>query len=254
MHQAQRAEHVGVAQLRIETADLRGQQQALVYDGTRRKRRDVEKALAGHLAGGHFRLRPLAHHVELALQLVFAHAPAAADEHLLNIGLRSPRHAADGRPVDRRIAPTEQAEPFFGKQALDQPFRGPAGRRLDRKESHAHAVLSRRRQSEAQPGALPRKIFVRDLDHYARAIAGFRIAAAGSAVGQVEQNLDALDDDVVRFVPFDIGYEADTAGVALILRMVKSLCVREPRSERGIRHKKWLSRRHRKVVRWPTSF
>ena len=70
--------------------------------------------------------------------------------------------------------------------------------RLHRQEGHAYAILAGRRQGESQPGALAREELVRDLDQHAGAVAGFRIAAAGAAVRQVDEHLNALDDDVVR--------------------------------------------------------
>ncbi len=81
------------------------------------------------------------------------------------------------------------------------------------------------RQREAELGALAREELVRDLDQHAGAVAGFRIAAAGAAVRQVDQNLDALDDDVVRFLALDIGDEADAAGVVFLGRVVQALCL-----------------------------
>ena len=41
--------------------------------------------------------------------------------------------------------------------------------------------------------ALPREELVRNLDQDARAVAGLRVAAAGAAVREVDQDLDALD-------------------------------------------------------------
>ena len=79
------------------------------------------------------------------------------------------------------------------------------------------------RQGEAQLGALAREELVRDLNQDAGAIAGFRIAAAGAAVRQVDQNLDALDDDVVRLLALDVGDEADAAGIVLLARVVQAL-------------------------------
>ena len=79
------------------------------------------------------------------------------------------------------------------------------------------------RQREAELGALAREELVRDLDQHAGAVAGFRIAAAGAAVRQVDQNLNALDDDVVRFLTLDVGNEADSAGIVLMARIVKTL-------------------------------
>ena len=95
--------------------------------------------------------------------------------------------------------------------------------RLHRQERHADAVLAGGRQGEAELGALAREELVRDLDQHAGAVAGFRIAAAGAAVGQVDEDLNALDDDVVRFLAFDVGNEADTAGVVFLARIVQPL-------------------------------
>ena len=72
-------------------------------------------------------------------------------------------------------------------------------------------------------GAFAREKLVRNLDQYARAIAGLRIAAASAAVRQIDQNLDALQNDVVRFLAVDVGDKADAAGVVLVGRIVKSL-------------------------------
>jgi hypothetical protein len=83
---------------------------------------------------------------------------------------------------------------------------------------------------------------VRDLYQHAGAVAGLRIAAASAAVGQVDQNLYALDDDVVRFLAFDIGDEADTAGVAFLGRVIQTLWLGQPASRDGVIHK--LSRCH----------
>ena len=68
---------------------------------------------------------------------------------------------------------------------------------------------------------------MRNLNQDAGAIAGFRIAAAGAAVGQVDQDLDALADDVVGLLAIDAGDKADAAGVVLMLRIVKSLRSRD---------------------------
>jgi hypothetical protein len=57
---------------------------------------------------------------------------------------------------------------------------------------------------------------VGNLDEDAGAVAGFRIAAAGSAVGQVDKDFDALVDDVVRLPAFDVGDEPDSAGIVFV--------------------------------------
>ena len=84
------------------------------------------------------------------------------------------------------------------------------------------------RQCEAEAGALALEKSVRNLDQNARAVAGLRIAAAGAAVRQINQNLNALEDDVVRFAPGNIGHETDAAGIVFLLRIIETLSRRQP--------------------------
>ena len=86
------------------------------------------------------------------------------------------------------------------------------------------AVLASGRQREAEPCALAREKLVRNLDQDAGAVAGFRIAAAGAAMRQVDQDLDALLDDVVRALALDVRDKADTAGIVLVGGVVQALC------------------------------
>ena len=80
------------------------------------------------------------------------------------------------------------------------PSRDQPVRRLHGQEHHAHAVFARGRQREAQLRAFAREKFVRNLDQDAGAVARLRIAAAGAAMRQVDQDLQSLCDDVVRLL------------------------------------------------------
>ena len=55
------------------------------------------------------------------------------------------------------------------------------------------------------------------------AVAGFRIAAAGSAVSQIDQDLDALAYDLVGLLPIEIHDETHPAGVVLVAGIVEAL-------------------------------
>ena len=99
----------GSLQLGVEVGDLRREQQSFIYDGAAGERRDVEEVLVLDVAIGDFGFGALADHVELALELVFGHALAAADEDLLDVGLRIAGHAADRGAIDGSIAPAEDA-------------------------------------------------------------------------------------------------------------------------------------------------
>ena len=68
-----------------------------------------------------------------------------------------------------------------------------------------------------------REEFVRNLDQDAGAVAGFGVAAAGAAVSQIDQDFDAFDDDVVRFVALDVGDEAYPTGIVLMTRVIETL-------------------------------
>jgi len=146
--EAQRAHHLGIAQLGVEIADLGGQQQAFVDDGPCGKRGDVEKTLVFEIGGGNFRFHALADHVEFALKFVLRHALGAADEDLFDIRLGSARHAADGGALDGRIAPAQDLEAFLANDALDDAFRDEPLLALDREKNHADAVLACRREGE----------------------------------------------------------------------------------------------------------
>ena len=56
---------------------------------------------------------------------------------------------------------------------------------------------------------------MRQLHQDAGAVTRSRIAAAGAAMGQVVQHTQALLDDLVGLLAFDICYEANAAGVVL---------------------------------------
>ena len=64
---------------------------------------------------------------------------------------------------------------------------------------------------------------VGELDQEAGAVAGLRIAAAGTAVLEVLEHLDALVDDACERVAVDVRDEADAAGVVLVRRIVEPL-------------------------------
>ena len=145
-------------------------------------------------------------------------------EDLLDVRLRVARHAPDRRRHRSACrASRSTRQPFLHHDPLHDALRTQPRVRFHRQEHHADAVLPGRRQREAQFGALAGEELVRNLDQHAGAVAGFRIAAARSAMRQIDQNLYALDDNIVRFLTFDVGDEADAAGIVLVAGIVKSL-------------------------------
>ncbi len=98
---------------------------------------------------------------------------------------------------------------------------------VDGQKGHSHAVFAGSGQFEAQAGAFALEKSVGNLDQNARAVAGLRIAAAGASVRQIDQDLNALEDDIVRLVPGDIGYKTDAASIVLLLRVIEALSRRQ---------------------------
>jgi hypothetical protein len=66
-----------------------------------------------------------------------------------------------------------------------------------------------------------------NLDQNARAVAGLRVASTGAAMGQIDQNLHALEHDVVRFAALNARHKSDAASVVLVLGPVESLSLRQ---------------------------
>src|ERR1700676_3602745 len=62
-----------------------------------------------------------------------------------------------------------------------------------------------------------------NLNQDAGAIAGLRVATTGTAMSQVDQDLDTLQHDVMRLLALDIGDEPDTTPIMFVLRAVEPL-------------------------------
>ncbi len=166
----------------------------------------------------------LADDVELALERIGdGNAATAADKHLADDRLELDRGLRQVAVIHRHVAPAEEMLALVLDGALDLVFTGDARGRVARQEHHADAVLAGGRQLHT----LLRHLFpvkaIRDLNQDARAIGELRVPAHRTAMGEVAQHREPLLDDGVRFPAFDIGDEADAAGVVLVLGAVKPL-------------------------------
>ena len=130
-------------------------------------------------------------------------------------------------PIHRSVAPAENRQPFFARDSFDDAFAQQPLLRIDRQEHHPDAVRPASGSAKSQRRAFPREKLVRDLDQNARAVARFRIAAARAAMRQVDQNLNALLDDLVRFLAVQVHDKAHAAGVVLVAGIVQTLAGRE---------------------------
>ena len=85
------------------------------------------------------------------------------------------------------------------------------------------------------------------LKHQARAVAGLRVGALRTAVAEVDQDLNALPDDLVGLGPVYVGDEADAAGRVFEPRIVQALLCGDWEVWESIATRQWQSphRRHR---------
>lgn len=218
------AHEIGVIEFAVELGDLGCEEEPLVDDGFRRHGGDVEKVMFPDvLEGGDLGLGAFADDVEFALEFVRGHAGGGGDEDLFDVGLGGTREASDGVGVDGGIAPAEDLEVFLAGDAFEDTFAAQTGVGLDGEEDHSDAVFARSGEGEAEAGALLEEELVGDLDGDAGSVARARIAAAGSAVGEVDEDLNTLLDDVVGRDALEIGDKAHATGIFFMSGVIQAL-------------------------------
>ena len=228
VHQGERRHRQGVLQVEIELPDLMGQDKALVDHRPRRERRHVELGQARQaVLGGQVRQRVLgllADGQQLALEgVLVGHVRAPAHDGLADHGHLVEHGLAQARRVDRHVAPADQLLVFGPHEVLELADGDLAGLLVLRQEAHRHRIVAGRRKGQAvvaRPGA---QQGVGDLDQYARAVAQQGVGPHRAPVVEVDQDLQALGDDVVGLRALDVGDEADAAGVVLMPRVIQTL-------------------------------
>ena len=218
MHQRQGRFEARVLEVPVIGADLIREQHPLVGDGARGHGRDVVRRL-GVARRTDGVVHALAHHEELALEGVLVRAVVpAGDEDLPGHGLRGQDALPQDAVVHRDIAPAQHLLAALDEVALDGLDHLLAAGRVLGQEDHADAVAPHRGQLEAHLGA---EEGVGDLHQDARPVAGPGVGAHGPAVGQADQQLEALLDDTPALDVLDVADEPDATGVVLIGRVVQ---------------------------------
>jgi hypothetical protein len=98
----------------------------------------------------------------------------------------------------------------------------PALFRVLRQEYKADSVLAGLRQAQIEGLALLLEEGVRHLNQEPSAISRERVAAAGSAVHQVQKQLDPVPHDRMRRAAVQCRYESNTTGVVFVARVVEA--------------------------------
>ena len=196
--QRQRAFHAGVGQVGIKFRDLRRGQHAFEDDGAGGETRDVEEAATGGTGVAHFVEEAVTDDVKFPLEgKVVLDRRAAPDKGHTDFGFLGLGRLTQGRVVGRDGAPAEKFLPFGPDDLLKALLDFLAELFLGRKENHGHAVMTGGREVNVLfLGHGPEK-FIRHLDKYAGTVTRIFLESAGTTVLQVDQNLQALLDDLV---------------------------------------------------------
>ena len=146
---------------------------------------------------------------------------------LLNIWLGGSRFASNCVAVDRRVAPAKQLQALFLRDPFEHSLALETTVLLHRQKTHGHAISARLGQLHAKIDAHLRKKRMGNLDQDSRAVARLRVAACRTAMGEVDEHLKTLADDVVALLAANARDQTHAAVVVLVLRVVKSLCFRD---------------------------
>src|SRR4051812_32876727 len=73
------------------------------------------------------------------------------------------------------------------------------------------------------------------LQNDAGTVAGIGFATAGAAMAEINENGEGLTHDLVRFFPFDVDHETDSARVVFELRVIQALLGRQTKVLRASR-------------------
>ena len=160
----------------------------------------------------------------------------AADEHLADDRFNLLDAVTEVVIVSRDITPAQQDLAFFNQRLFDQCFALVTTLDRLRQKHHANAIMFRSGQFDAEINTAGAQEIIRYLNQYAGTIPGFRVCTNSAAMGQVFQDGETLTHYLMAFTSFEIGHEANTAGIVFIGRVVQALSCRQ----RASRHQKHL--------------
>ena len=90
----------------------------------------------------------------------------------------------------------------------------------------ADRVVTRRRQVDAEGSTFCCEKLVWYLNEHSGAVAGQWVRTDGTAMGQIDKDLEAVLDDFVRFFGTQVRNKADAAGIMFMCWIVETLLIR----------------------------
>ncbi|KAI3478074.1 hypothetical protein L1887_60005 [Cichorium endivia] len=224
---------VDVVEVVVVVVHLDGAELTLVDDVGRAERADVEPVLETDGVGG-----VLAEDVELTAKVLLVEGLGGVggggagavvvledDEGLHDLGLLGLGGRAEDGVVDGDVTPAEDAQ---------AELVGDVGEGLDVlcarlvvlgvEEEVADGILSLRGELDAEVAlGLAAEEGVGDAGHDTGAVTVASVGTDGTTVGHVAEEEACVGDDLVGGLSLDLAHEADTAGVLLVVRVVKAL-------------------------------
>jgi hypothetical protein len=137
--------------------------------------------------------------------------------------LRRASDPANCVAIARRVTPAQDGQTLFPDDLFKNSFALKAIQFFYRQKNHAGRVSTGLRQFEAELSAFTRKKPMGNLDQNASAITRFRVTPAGAAMRQIDQDLNALQNDVVASLSANAGHKPNSARIMLVAGVVKSL-------------------------------
>jgi hypothetical protein len=222
--EGQGAFHARVGEVRVVGRDLRGREHALVDDGACGEAGHVEEAATGGSTVADLVEHSPADDEELPLESeVVLDGGVASDEGHADFRFLGLGGVAEGGVVGGHGAPAEKLLSLGPDHAFETLLDLVTKLGVLREEDHGDAVLPRRREGDVLFLGHGGEEGVRKLEKDAGAVAGVLLEAAGSAVLEVDEDLQALADDFVGGLALHVHDKPDTAGFVLELRVVESL-------------------------------
>ena len=216
--------HRGVDEVGKILRDLLGEEHAFVDERLHREARDIPRFGSGDRGGADVVIGALADHVELPLEIeIGGDVCSAADEDLAHERLAGDGGVAEGLVIRRHRAPAEEELPFGLDDLLEDFFHLAADGAVPREIDETGAVLAGFGERDARGLGNFGEKFVRHLDEDARAVTSIGLAASGTTVVEVGENLECVGDDFVRFPSLHIDNEADPAGIVFERGIVEAL-------------------------------
>ena len=215
---------IRIREIQIVGYNLRWCEHPFVNERPGRKRANVEqRRLLEALVCAKQVARLLSNQIKFAFKCERIEPFGCRDKHLLNLGFCKPSGRTDVREVSglRYIAPTDERLAFGGDEAIQCLLAIFPFYYILRQKDVADGVLASRWELNPEIGFAnsPNK-FVGHANQNACAIASVRFASTCASVIHIHQNRIGINNNLVAWLPFDVGDETNTTGILFQLWIV----------------------------------